>query len=103
MLRLHVLQQGFGLSDLAMEKCLFEAPLYRDFAGLFSAQRIPDRVSFRRFRHLLEAHQFSLQILTIANSTLAAKGLPLKQGTVVDATRIAAPSSTKNSGDERDP
>jgi IS5 family transposase len=103
MLRIHFLQQWFGLSDLAMEEALFETPLYRDFAGLFSAQRIPDRVSILRFRHLLEEHQLSLQILATVNSTLAAKGLLLKNGTAIDATLIAAPSSTKNSSGERDP
>ena len=103
MLRIHFLQQWFGLSDLAMEEALFETPLYRDFAGLSSAERIPDRVSILRFRHLLEEHQLSIQILATVNSTLAAKGLLLKSGTAIDATLIAAPSSTKNSSGERDP
>lgn len=103
MLRIHFLQQWFGLSDLAMEEALFETPLYRDFAGLSSAQRIPDRVSILRFRHLLEEHQLSIQILATVNSTLAAKGLLLKSGTAIDATLIAAPSSTKNANGERDP
>lgn len=103
MLRIHFLQQWFGLSDLAMEEALFEVPLYRDFAGLGSTERIPDRVSILRFRHLLEAHELAQQILATVNATLAAKGLMLKSGTVVDATLIAAPSSTKNSTGERDP
>ena len=103
MLRIHFLQQWFGLSDLAMEEALFETPLYRDFAGLSGSERIPDRVSILRFRHLLEEHQLSLQILATVNSTLAAKGLLLKNGTAIDATLIAAPSSTKNSSGERDP
>ena len=103
MLRIHFLQQWFGLSDLAMEEALFETPLYRDFAGLSSAERIPDRVSILRFRHLLEEHQLSIQILATVNSTLAAKGLLLKSGTAIDATLIAAPSSTKNRSGERDP
>jgi IS5 family transposase len=103
MLRIHFLQQWFGLSDLAMEEAMFETPLYRDFTGLSSAERIPDRVSILRFRHLLEEHQLSLQILATVNSTLAAKGLLLKNGTAIDATLIAAPSSTKNSSGERDP
>jgi IS5 family transposase len=103
MLRIHFLQQWFGLSDLAMEEVLFETPLYRDFAGLSGSERIPDRVSILRFRHLLEEHQLSLQILATVNSTLAAKGLLLKNGTAIDATLIAAPSSTKNSSGERDP
>jgi len=103
MLRIHFLQQWFGLSDLAMEEALFETALYRDFAGLSSAERIPDRVSILRFRHLLEEHQLSIQILATVNSTLAAKGLLLKSGTAIDATLIAAPSSTKNRSGERDP
>jgi len=103
MLRIHFLQQWFGLSDLAMEEALFETPLYRNFAGLSSAERIPDRVSILRFRHLLEEHQLSIQILATVNSTLAAKGLLLKSGTAIDATLIAAPSSTKNTSGERDP
>ena len=103
MLRIHFLQQWFGLSDLAMEEALFETPLYRDFAGLSGSERIPDRVSILRFRHLLEEHQLSLQILATVNSTLAAKGLLLKNGTAIDATLIAAPSSTKNASGERDP
>ena len=103
MLRIHFLQQWFGLSDLAMEEALFETALYREFACLSSVERIPDRVSILRFRHLLEEHQLAPQILAVVNATLADKGLMLKQGTVVDATLIAAPSSTKNQDGERDP
>ena len=103
MLRIHFLQQWFGLSDLAMEEALFEVSLYRDFAGLSGTERIPDRVSILRFRHLLEEHQLSIQILAAVNATLIDKGLMLKAGTVVDATLIAAPSSTKNNSGERDP
>lgn len=103
MLRIHFLQQWFGLSDLAMEEALFDTPLYRDFVGLSSVERMPDRVSILRFRHLLEAHQLAPQILAVVNATLADKGLMLKSGTVVDATLIAAPSSTKNKNGERDP
>jgi len=109
MLRIHFLQQWFGLSDLAMEEALFETPLYRDFAGLSGSERIPDCVSILRFgktlspRHLLEEHQLSIQIQATVNNTLAAKGLLLKNGTAIDATMIAAPSSTKNSSGELDP
>lgn len=103
MLRIHFVQQWFGLSDLAMEEALFETALYREFVGLSSVERIPDRVSILRFRHLLEEHQLAPQILAVVNATLADKGLMLKQGTVVDATLIAAPSSTKNKDGERDP
>lgn len=103
MLRIHFLQQWFGLSDQAMEEALFDVPLYREFAGLSSVERIPDRVSILRFRHLLEEHQLGVQILAVVNATLADKGLMLKEGTVVDATLIAAPSSTKNKDGQRDP
>ena len=103
MLRIHFVQQWFGLSDLAMEEALFETALYREFVGLGSVERIPDRVSILRFRHLLEEHQLARQILAVVNATLTDKGLMLKQGTVVDATLIAAPSSTKNKDGQRDP
>lgn len=103
MLRIHFMQQWFGLSDLVMEEALFETVLYREFAGLSSVQRIPDRVSILRFRHILEEHQLAEQILATVNASLADKGLMLRQGTVVDATLIAAPSSTKNKDGERDP
>ena len=103
MLRIHCLQQWFGLSDLGAEEALFETRLYRDFVGLSGTQRIPDRVSILRFRHLLEEHELSPKILQVINAKLAALGLLLKAGTVVDATLIAAPSSTKNKTGERDP
>ena len=102
MLRIHFVQQWFGLSDLAMEEALFETALYREFVGLSSVERIPDRVSILRFRHLLEEHQLAEQILATVNATLTDKGLMLREGTVVDAL-IAAPSSTKNDKGERDP
>jgi IS5 family transposase len=103
MLRIHCLQQWFGLSDLGAEEALFEASYLRDFVGLSGTQRIPDRVSILRFRHLLEAHDLSPKILEVINAKLAAQGLLLKTGTVVDATLIAAPSSTKNKDGQRDP
>ncbi len=71
--------------------------------GLSSVERIPDRVSILRFRHLLEEHQLIEQILATVNATLTDKGLMHRQGTVVDATLIAAPSSTKNKDGKRDP
>ena len=103
MLRIHCLQQWFGLSDLAAEEALFEMVIYRDFVGLSGTDRIPDRVSILRFRHLLETHELSPRILQIINDKLSAQGLMLKSGTVVDATLIAAPSSTKNKDGKRDP
>ena len=104
MLRIHFLQQWFNLSDPAMEEALYNTPMFREFAGLdMGEDRLPDESTILRFRHLLEAHNLSLQILATVNATLMAKGLLLKQGTVVDATLIAAPSSTKNQDGERDP
>ena len=104
MLRIHFLQQWFNLSDPAMEEALYDMALFREFVGLDAGEdSLPDESTILRFRHLLEAHSLSLQILATVNATLAAKGLLLKSGTVVDATLIAAPSSTKNSSGERDP
>jgi IS5 family transposase len=104
MLRIHFMQQWFGLSDPAMEEALHDTPLYCEFAGLDAGMtRLPDESTILRFRHLLEEHNLSIQLLATINATLIAKGLMLKTGTVVDATLIAAPSSTKNSTGERDP
>jgi IS5 family transposase len=104
MLRIHFLQQWFGLSDPAMEEALHDISLYCEFAHLDpGATRLPDESTILRFRHLLEANNLSILLLATINATLATKGLMLKTGTVVDATLIAAPSSTKNSSGERDP
>ncbi len=104
MLRIHFLQQWFNLSDPAMEEALYDTPMFREFAGLdMGEDHLPDESTILRFRHLLEAHSLSVQILATVNAILTAKGLLLKQGTVVDATLIAAPSSTKNQDGERDP
>jgi IS5 family transposase len=103
MLRIHFLQQWFGLSDVAMEDALFDVPLYRQFAGLVGMSRLPDRVSIMRFRHLLEEHKLAEQFLQTVNQHLTDAGLLLKEGTAIDATLIAAPSSTKNKDGERDP
>ncbi len=104
MLRIHFMQQWFGLSDPAMEEALHDVPLYCQFAGLDAGMgRLPDESTILRFRHLLERNNLSVQIMATINATLAAKGLMLRTGTVVDATIIAAPSSTKNSSGERDP
>lgn len=103
MLCLHLPQQLFGLSNFAMEEALFDTPLYRSFAGLGTADRLPDRVSILRFRHLMEKHDLAKQFFEAVNDMLGAQGLMLQSGTVVDATIIAAPSSTKNSTGNRDP
>jgi IS5 family transposase len=104
MLRIHLLQQFFGHSDPAMEEALHDIPLYREFARLDAGiTRLPDESTILRFRHLLEAHDLGAQILEAVNAQLQRQGLLLKTGTVVDATLIAAPSSTKNVQGERDP
>ena len=104
MLRIHFIQQWFNLLDPAMKEALYETPMFRGFAGLdVGEDNLPDESTILRFRHLLEAHSLSLQILATVNATLSAKDLLLKSGTVVSATLIAAPSSTKNSSGERDP
>jgi len=103
MLRIHCLQQWFGLSDLGAEEALFETSFYRSFVGISGTERIPDRVSILRFRHLLEEHDLGPKILQVINAKLSAHGLMLKTGTVVDATLISAPTSTKNKSGKRDP
>ena len=104
MLRVHFMQQWFGLSDPAMEEALFDVPLYREFAGLDNwMTRLPDESTILRFRHLLEKHKLAAQMLVVINDMLRDKGLMLRAGTVVDATLIAAPSSTKNASGTRDP
>jgi len=104
MLRVHFLQQWFGLSDPAMEEALHDVPLYREFAGLEGPmRRLPDESTILRFRHLLEKHELAAPMLATVNAVLQAHGLMLKTGTVVDATLISAPSSTKNSSGTRDP
>ena len=103
MLRVHFMQQWFTLSDPAMEEALHDVPLFREFAGLTWETRLPDETTILRFRRLLEQHKLAPQILVVVNELLGAKGLLLRTGTVVDATLIAAPSSTKNASGERDP
>ena len=103
MLRIHFMQQWFTLSDPAMEEALHDVPLFREFAGLNWDTPVPDETTILRFRRLLEEHKLSAEILALINELLSAKGLLLRAGTVVDATLIAAPSSTKNALGERDP
>ena len=104
MLRIHYLQQWFALSDPAMEEALHDMPVFREFAKLGDGvTRLPDETTILRFRHLLEKHDLATDMLRVVNDILQAKGLMMKKGTVVDATLIAAPSSTKNADGERDP
>ena len=103
MVRIHCMQQWFDLSDQGMEEAFFDTPIYREFAGLDAHGRMPDESTILRFRHRLEKHRLAEQILATVNDLLAAQGLLLKAGTAVDATLIAAPSSTKNKDRKRDP
>jgi IS5 family transposase len=103
MLRVHFMQQWFSFSDPAMEEAFFDTPLYREFAHLPEFERVPDESTILRFRHRLEKHKLADAILEEVNTLLSERGLLLKTGTVVDATLIAAPSSTKNQDKERDP
>jgi IS5 family transposase len=104
MLRIHFMQQWFGPSDPAIEEALHDMALFREFAQIDAgATRLPDESTILRFRHLLEANNLASQILATVSAKLIDRGLLLKAGTVVDATLIAAPSSTKNSSGELDP
>jgi IS5 family transposase len=104
MLRVHLLQQWYSLSDPAMEEALIEVPTMRRFAGIeLISDRIPDETTILTFRHLLEKHELGEQIFETVNAHLSARGMTMRQGTIVDATLIAAPSSTKNNQGKRDP
>lgn len=102
MLRTHFLQQWFNLSDPAMEEAFFDTPLYREFVDLADNVRLPDESTILRFRHRLEKHKLADKILAEVNAILSERGLMLKEGSAVDATLIAAPSSTKNKDKARD-
>ena len=103
MLRVYFLQQWFTLSDPAMEEAFFDTPVYREFAQLEEFSRLPDESTILRFRHRLEKHKLTEQILATVSELLIQQGLLLKTGTIVDATLIAAPTSTKNKDKARDP
>jgi len=103
MLRIHLMQNWFGLSDPAMEETLYENAPVRAFAHLSLTRAIPDETTILNFRHLLEEYELAPEILKRVNMHLARKGLLLKRGSIVDATIIEAPSSTKNKDGERDP
>jgi len=103
MLRVHLMQNWFALSDPAMEEALYEIASLRAFAGLNLREAIPDETTILNFRHMLEEYDLAEDILKQVNAHLSRKGLLLKRGSIVDATIIAAPSSTKNAEGERDP
>jgi len=104
MLRIYFMQQWFNLSDPGMEDTLYDSESIRRFAGIeLLDDAVPDESTILRFRHLLEQHQLTEQIFAEIRSLLEAKRLLLKSGTIVDATIIAAPPSTKNEEKARDP
>jgi IS5 family transposase len=104
MLRTYFLQQWFNLSDPGMEEAFYESPVLRRFAGVdLGRAAAPDETTILRFRHLLEEHALGAAILVTVNRYLDARGIRITTGTIVDATIIHAPSSTKNSSGERDP
>ncbi|WP_407369023.1 IS5-like element IS1646 family transposase [Xanthomonas campestris] len=103
MLRIHLLQQWYALSDPAMEEALHEIPTLRRFAQLGGLDNVPDETTILNFRRLLETHGLAARMLEAVNAHLARKGQSLRSGTIVDVTLIAAPSSTKNADHARDP
>ncbi len=104
MLRMYIAQQCFGLSDEGTEDALYDSQAIRRFVGIdLSRESAPDATTLLKFRRLLETHKLTQRIFAAINLHLAVKGLMLKEGTVVDATIIAAPSSTKNQEGQRDP
>ncbi|UJB17025.1 IS5 family transposase [Xanthomonas translucens] len=103
MLRIHFLQQWYALSDPAMEEARYEIASMRQFARVSLLEAIPDETTILNFRHFLERHGLAPKLLEAVNRHLQGKGLLLRQGTIMDATLIEAPSSTKNSSGTRDP
>ena len=104
MLRMLIAQQCFGLSDEGIEDAIYDSQAIRGFIGIdLNRETAPDATTLLKFRRLLEENNLTERIFTAINTVLAAKGLLLKEGTVVDATIIEAPSSTKNKDGTRDP
>jgi IS5 family transposase len=104
MLRVYFVQQWFNLSDPGVEEALYESPALRRFVGVdLGVAPVPDETTICRFRHLLEQHALGEQMLETVNHHLAGKGIRITTGTIVDATIIHAPSSTKNQSGKRDP
>lgn len=104
MLRLYCLQQWFDLSDPAAEDALYDSEAMRRFVGVeLTDEAIPDETTILRFRRLLETHRLTEQVFALVRGLLEQKGLLLKTGTIVDATIVSAPTSTKNKAETRDP
>ena len=104
MLRMYFLQQWYTLADEALEDALYDSQAMREFIGIdLGRENVPDATTLLKFRRLLEQHDLTAAILAEVNRHLSERGLLMRQGTVVDATIIAAPSSTKNEDGKRDP
>jgi IS5 family transposase len=104
MLRIYFLQQWFNLADPAVEEALYDSAAMRGFVGIdLGREPVPDETTVCRFRHLLEQHDLGSRIFEEVHRHLEARGLKVAKGTIVDATIISAPSSTKNSAQARDP
>ena len=104
MLRIHFLQQWYGLADGAMEDALYDSQALRGFAGIdLTVTAVPDATTIMNFRHWLEQHELSQALFAEVSVMLEERGLLMRQGTIVDATIIAAPPSTKNKSKARDP
>jgi len=104
MLRIYFLQQWFNLSDPAVEEALYDSPLMRRFAQIdLGNEPVPDETTVCKFRHLLEAHDLGSAMMKAVNLHLQSRGIKIATGTIVDATIIHAPSSTKNADQQRDP
>ena len=103
MFRIHCMQQWYSLGDEAMEDALYEIASMRQFVQLSLDKAIPDRTTIMNFRHLLEKHKLTRKLFKTVNQWLSDCGVMMTQGTLVDATIIEAPSSTKNKKNERDP
>ena len=102
MLRIYFMQQWFGLSDPAAEEFLMDVEPARRFAGV-DVRRVPDETTIGKFRHRLQKHDLTQQLFALSTAHLTRRGLILKKGSIVDATIIHAPSSTKNKERKRDP
>src|SRR5258705_1027784 len=104
MLRVYFLQQWYGLADEALEDTLYNSQAFQGFARIdLAAEGVPDATTLLKFRRLLETHDLCQGLVAASNADLTARGLLLREGTLVDATLIAAPSSTKNQEKKRDP
>jgi IS5 family transposase len=104
MLRVYFLQQWYGLADEALEDALYDSYALQSFARIdLAAEGVPDATTLLNFRRLLETHDLCKGLFTAINADLTARGLLLREGTLVDATLIAAPPSTKNRAKQRDP